>query len=99
MNKKWNREAFYRLLRFGRKSEGGWTDIDIDWKDGETIPDDNDIDILMAAPLMYEALAWIVGDCEVIEKGTVIADFGRITPMDKARAALKAAKGADDGER
>lgn len=61
-----------------------------DWFQAIDHPDAN---LIAAAAEMYEALLDIVENCEVIEKGTVIADFSRKTPMDKARAALAKAKG------
>lgn len=64
--RKWNREAFYRLLRFGRKNDGGWTDAEIFWNeetqayDKGYVPDDNDIDLLMAAPDLLEAVEMLL---------------------------------------
>ena len=56
--KKWNRERTRVLLRFGRKQSGPW-----DWDENpspawrkDEMPDDEDVDLVVAAPKMLAAI-------------------------------------------
>ena len=52
----WNREAIYWLLRYGRKNFGCWSDLDI-WPEDDpmSMPDENDTNLVGAAPQLLEA--------------------------------------------
>lgn len=54
--KKYNREAVYRLLRFAEKNDGPWSNEDI-WQDkSEEMITTDDLDLICAAPDLYDAL-------------------------------------------
>lgn len=49
----WSKSGLYYLLRFGKKNEGTWTD---ETAEGERIPDEDDVSLVVAAPGMYEII-------------------------------------------
>lgn len=56
--KEWNRERTRTLLRYGRKQCGPWDwdeSPDPKWRKGE-LPDDDDVDLVVAAPKMLAAI-------------------------------------------
>ena len=63
----WNRRAIAALLRFGRKSSGGWNDEEL-WE-GETLcfmPDEHDAALVAAAPEMLETLEHVRNSPEFV---------------------------------
>jgi hypothetical protein len=107
MNKRWNRNAIERLLRYGRKNDGGWCDIELFWDEenqcvtDESMPDDDDADLIAAAPDLLAALeslhSLIDFDVPMI-KGVpiVFEDLSGINEaMRIARQAIRKAKGGN----
>jgi len=101
MNKRWNRNAIERLLRYGRKNDGGWCDIELFWDEenqcvtDESMPDDNDADLIAAAPDLLAALEKAVENYgEPGGPWNVPSDPGGW--LDMARQAIKKAKGAGE---
>lgn len=62
----WNRKAIAALLRFGRKSSGGWDDDEL-WEDEHLhMPDDDDAALVTAAPEMLETLEHVRNSPEFV---------------------------------
>jgi len=79
----WSVEAIYALLRFGRKSGGSWDDIG---EEHEFFPDEDDANLIAAAPEMLEALEAMV---EMVEMN----GLGKRYALDLAASAIKKARG------
>jgi len=90
----WNKEAIERLLRHGKKNSGSWDDTDI-WDEEfptQIMPDDEDADLIAAAPDLLEALENLIKMDEQCDQGQYIdyPDAGNV--FDDARAAIAKAK-------
>jgi hypothetical protein len=73
-HKKINIEALRYLLRYGRKVSGPWDDVDM--ADDEWMADDDDADLLAAAPELLkacEAMLTMLTDMAIEEE----ADYGQ----------------------
>ena len=88
----WNRQAINRLLRFGRKNSGSWDDVDI-WPedDSMSMPDENDTNLIAAAPELLEALEALLNGHTIIEHEAL--GYLTSTLWDNARKAVAKAKG------
>ena len=85
----WSVEAIYALLRFGRKSGGSWDDIG---EEHEFFPDEDDANLIAAAPELLEALEEIVASNPSI----AINSSGwmeYVRAIEKARSAIGKARG------
>ena len=78
----WSVEAIYALLRFGRKSGGSWDDIG---EEHEFFPDEDDANLIAAAPEMLEALEAMV---EMVEMN----GLGKRYALDLAASAIRKAR-------
>lgn len=54
--KKFNREAIKQLLRFADKNDGPWNNEDIWHDESEEMITTDDVDLICAAPYLYDAL-------------------------------------------
>jgi len=81
----WSVEAIYALLRFGRKSGGSWDDIG---EEHEFFPDEDDANLIAAAPEMLEALEAMV---EMVEMN----GLGKRYALDLAASAIRKARGEE----
>ena len=81
----WSVEAIYALLRFGRKSGGSWDDIG---EEHEFFPDEDDANLIAAAPKMLEALEAMV---EMVEMN----GLGKRYALDLAASAIRKARGEE----
>ena len=74
----WDRDGIYYLLRFGRKSYGPWDD---EIEEGNWMPDEDDADLIAAAPELLAALE------ELVNTDSTMRDW------DAARDVIAKAKG------
>jgi len=74
----WDRDGIYYLLRFGRKNYGPWDD---EIEEGNWMPDEDDADLIAAAPELLAALE------ELVNTDSTMRDW------DAARDVIAKAKG------
>lgn len=93
INYKWNREAIYYLLRYGRKCDGMWNDESI-WPEDDSLvmPYDDDADLVAAAPMLYKALEGLM---RIMEEGDTLSKLAWANAVLDAYEALEAARGED----
>lgn len=82
---KWNRERTEALLRYGRKQSGPWDADERDdpaWREGE-IPDDCDVDLVIDAPALLDALRELLDVAQRAAAGIVVgqSDMNRAAEL------------------
>jgi hypothetical protein len=91
-HKKINIEALRYLLRYGRKVSGPWDDVDM--ADDEWMADDDDADLLAAAPELLEALEAMEETVNQVVSGIRNGSTVEwVALLTKAQAAIRKATG------
>jgi len=84
---KWNRDRTETLLRYGRKHSGPW-DLDgrddAAWREGE-IPDDCDVDLIIDAPALLDALRRLHQAVKTIAPGYADVEFEYVRAAELLR--------------
>jgi hypothetical protein len=85
---KWDKDAIAALLRFGRKNSGPWDDTKSIDKNGHelSMPDEDDTDLIAAAPELYKALE------DLLTRLTYDKDIKKCFQKEQERAGIALAK-------